>query len=191
MSGFEMKPIHLILLASAIGSQPLRGEDPSTEALPDETGRRRFLERSRILVDLDGDGAKDMLLSNPNTAGSSGVDWSVFLKREGEFRSIGHLWAHPKAISFERIPGESHKGILARVWVYLRAGAGAGAFGYLPVNEGSVGKMEDIRIYPGPGNGGIGEKLYAAAFGESPVPFKVEHSKTTEDGTVSWHAAPE
>ncbi len=187
-----MKRAPLILLLSAAALLPGLGADPSTEALPDETGRQKYRERSRILVDLDGDGKKDMLLSNPDTAGNSGVDWSVYRRRQDGFHRIGNVWAHPDAISFERIPGESHKGVLARIWVYIRGGAGKGSFGYQPVTETSVGDIEAIGIYPAPGNGGIGEKLYAATFrGDSPVPFELQHSKTTDDGAVSWHAVQE
>ncbi len=186
-----MKLLPVILLAFSLGLFPAAAGDPSAEALPDETGRQKFRERSRILVDLDGDGTTDTLLSNPASAGNSGVDWSVYLHRQGDFRRIGNLWAHPQAISFERIPGESHTGILARVWVYVRGGAGEGSFGYCLVKEDSVEELKAIRIYPGGGKESIGEKLYAAAFRESPVPFQVEQSRTTEAGEVSWHAVPE
>lgn len=186
-----MKLLTLVLLASLPGLFTAAAADPSTQPVPDETGRQKFRERTRILVDLDGDGSEDVLLSNPASAGNSGVDWSVYLRRKGDFRRIGNLWAHPKAISFERVPGESHKGILARVWVYVRSGAGEGSFGYCLVKEDSVEELQAIGIYPGAGKDSIGEKLYAATFGQSPVLFQVEQSRTTETGEVSWHAVPE
>lgn len=173
-----------ILCSLALMSASSFGADPSSQPLSDAAGGKKYIERARIVVDLDGDGEKDMLLSNPRTAGNSGLSWDVYLHRDGDYRQIGELWAHPKAISFEKVPGESHEGVLARVWVYHHGGAGAGSFGFYRVKKDSVDKLSALNIYPD--NEGIGEKLYKATFDESPIPFEIEQSSTTGDGKVTW-----
>ena len=174
----------LILCLLAACSLPALAADPSATPVNDITGQQKYSERWRILVDLDQDGKGDMLLGHPQTAGNSGMSWDVYLNRNNDFRRIGDLWAHRKAISFEKVPGETHEGILARVWVYVRGGAGTGSFGYYPIKENSVEKLAAIGIYPD--QEGIGERLYKTTFEKSPIPFKGEYSTTAEDGTVTW-----
>jgi hypothetical protein len=178
-----MKPIFFVLAACSL---PAIAADPSATPADDITGQHKYAERWRILVDLDQDGKDDMLLGNPQTAGNSGMAWDVYLHRNNDFRRIGDLWAHPKAISFEKVPGESHEGVLARVWVYVRGGAGTGRFGYHRLKEDAVEKLAAIGIYPD--QGGIGESIYKTTFEKSPISCKKEYSKTAEDGTVTWIA---
>jgi len=180
------KAMFPVLWVSALGLLPIFAADPSMQPLSDITGRQKHRERSRILVDLDGDGIRDMLLSNPLTAGNSGLDWDVYLQREGDYHRIGNLWAHSKAVSFERPAGDVHAGVIARVWVYIRGGVGKGAFGYYHVKESSIEELKSLEIAPDPDNGGIGANIYAATFRKSPIPFELETSTTADDGKVSW-----
>lgn len=182
------KAMFPVLWVSALGLFPIFAIDPSTQPLSDITGQQKYRERSRILVDLNGDGAKDLLLSNPLTAGNSGVDWEVYLQREGDYHKIGNLWAHSKAVSFERPAGDVHAGVIARAWVYIRGGAGKGAFGYYLLKESSIDELKSLEIAPDLDNGGIGANIYTATFEKSPIPFELETSTTTEDGKVSWAA---
>ncbi|MGD9419110.1 MAG: hypothetical protein Q7R22_009215 [Verrucomicrobiota bacterium JB025] len=184
-----MKTIATLLL---IGSLPSLADDPSLKAQPDPTGKAKYAERSRIIVDLDGDGMNDMLLSgSPDEFGTMGGPWAVHLNRDGDYKRIGEVWAHPLAISFEpdqaRIHTDPKSHRFARVWVYLKSSGSAGSFGYFRVGKDSVDEMSSIEIYPGDGGTDIGRAVYEAAFKKSPIPFKIQGSTTAEDGTVSWN----
>lgn len=184
-----MKTIAALLL---FGSFTALAGDPSRKAQPDPTGKAKYAERYRIIVDLDDDGANDMLLSgSPDEFGTMGGPWAVYLNRDGDYKRIGEVWAHPLAISFEpdqaRIHNDPKTHRFARVWVYLKAGGSAGSFGYFRVGRDSVDDMTSIEIYPGDGGTDIGRAVYEAAFKKSPIPFKVQGSATAEDGTVTWN----
>jgi hypothetical protein len=168
---------------------PEQGEDPAEEAVPVDGDPARFAERYRIEADLDGDGREDRLLSEPiGQFGKSGGRWTVFLWRDGGYREIGELAAHPGAVALEpdperilvRAEDRSH----ARVWVYLRGGAGQGILGYHRIGETAVGDLEGVEI--GTGEDRLGGSLYEAAFRSSPIPFRRERSVTAADGVVSW-----
>lgn len=183
-----MKTIVTLLL---IGSFPVLADDPSLKAQPDPTGKAKYAERSRIVVDLDGDGTNDMLLSgSPDEFGTMGGPWAVHLNRDRDYKRIGEVWAHPLAISFEpdqarsRTDPKTHR--FARIWVYLKASGSAGSFGYFRVGKDSVDEMTSIEIHPGDGGTDIGRAVYEAAFKKSPIPFKIQGSTTAEDGTVTW-----
>ena len=127
-----MKTIAALLF---IGSIPMLAADPSLKAKPDPTGKVKYVERSRIIVDLDGDGTNDMLLSGgPEEFGTMGGPWAVYLNRDGDYKRIGEVWAHPRAVAFEpdqaRIQTDPKSHRFARVWVYLKASGSAGSFGY-------------------------------------------------------------
>ena len=184
-----MKTIAALLLISSFTA--LAG-DPSLKAQPDPTGNAKYAERYRIIVDLDGDGANDMLLSgSPDEFGTMGGPWGVHLNRDGDYKRIGEVWAHPMAISFEpdqaRFHNDPKTHRFARVWVYLKASGSAGSFGYFRVGKDSVDEMASIEIYPGDGGTDIGRAVYEAAFKKSPIPFKIQRSTTAEDGTVTWN----
>lgn len=143
-------------------------------------------------MDLDGDGTNDMLLSgSPDEFGAMGGPWRVHLNRDGNFKRIGEIWAHPQAIAFEpdqaRVHTDPKTYRFARVWVYLKTSGSAGAFGYFRVGNDSVDKMDSIEIYPGDSGTDIGKTVYEAAFKKSPIPFEIQGSTTTEDGTVTWN----
>ena len=184
-----MKTIAALLF---IGSIPMLAADPSLKAKPDPTGKVKYVERSRIIVDLDGDGTNDMLLSgSPEEFGTMGGPWAVYLNRDGDYKRIGEVWAHPRAIVFEpdqaRILNEPKSHRFVRVWVYLKTSGSAGSFGYFRVGKDSVDEMTSIEIYPCDGGTGIGRAVYEAAFKKSPIPFKIQGSTTAEDGTVTWN----
>ncbi len=183
-----MKPIPGLLLATSLATF---AADPSLEPHPDPTGQAKYAERSRILVDLDGDEKDDLLLSGgPESFGTMGGPWTVYLRRDGDYREVGEVWAHPKAIAFEpdhaRISSDPESHRFARIWVYLRSSGREGSFGYYRVGKESVDEKKAIEIYPGDGGTDLGRALYQAAFDKSPIPFRLERSTTAEDGTVTW-----
>jgi hypothetical protein len=150
-----------------------------------------YSERSRMIVDLDGDGLSDMLLSGgPAEFGTMGGPWTVLLRREEGFVKAGEVFAHPAAISFEedqsRISDELNKRRFARIWIYLKSSGRAGSFGYHRVGESIVDELQKVEIYPGDGGTTLGNAIYEAAFRESPIPFQIERSRTSEEGEVTW-----
>lgn len=175
-----------------LGTISLLAGDPSLTPYPDPIGKTKYSERYRLLVDLDGDGDEDMLLSgSPEEFGTMGGPWTVHLNGNGEFKAIGAVWAHPLAIAFEedqaRINNNQNIQRFARVWVYLKTSGSAGAFGYYRVGRDIVDGMASIEIYPGDGGTSLGNALYDATFKQSPIPFKIQHSTTTEDGKITWN----
>ncbi|WP_411846883.1 hypothetical protein AAFN60_05075 [Roseibacillus persicicus] len=174
-----------------LGSLLSCAADPSLKPLSDVTGQSKYSERYRIIVDLDSDGVDDMLLSgSPIEFGAMGGPWTVHLNREGDFKPIGEIWAHPKAISFEpdqaRLLSDAKEHRFARVWVYLKSSGSEGSFGYFRIGKSSVDEMASLEIYPGDGGTEVGRSLYEAAFKKSPIPFQIQRSTTTEDGVVTW-----
>ncbi len=166
--------------------------DPSLKALEDPTERVKYAERYRILVDLDGDGANDMLLScSPDEFGKAGGSWAVYLNRKNIFVEVGEVFAHTMAISFEpdqaRINNDPKIHRFARIWVYHRFSGSSGFLGYYEVGKESVEELGGIEIYPGDGGTALGNALYKATFDNSVIPFTLQYSKTDEDGKVSWN----
>jgi len=166
--------------------------DPSLKAFEDPTEEAKYAERYRVLVDLDGDGVEDMLLSgSPDEFGTMGGSWTVYLNRESDFVEVGEIWAHPMAIAFEpdqaRIHNDPKIHRFARIWVYLKSSGSSGGLGYYRVGRESVDKMGGIEIYPGDGGTALGNAIYEATFKNSVIPFTMQHSKTDEDGKVTWN----
>jgi len=185
-----MKLIAPFLLVAACHAM---AGDPSHKAFEDPTERAKYAERYRILVDLDGDGVNDMLLSgSPDEFGTMGGPWTVYLNREGDFVEVGEVWAHTMAIAFEpdqaRISNDPKTRRHARIWVYLKSSGSNGSLGYYGVGEDSVDKATGVTIYPGDGGTELGRRLYEATFKQSPIPFTMERSTTTETGKVTWNA---
>ena len=184
-----MKLVTGFLLIGTIGAL---AADPSSKPVADPTGKTKYSERHRILVDLDDDGAADMLLSGgPQEFGTMGGPWTVHLNRDGDYKAIGEVWAHPSAIAFEpdrtRISSDDKTHRFSRVWVYLKGGGSAGSLGYYRIGKQSVDRMSSIEIYPGDGGSDLGSAIYEATFKQSPIPFTIQRSTTAEDGAVTWH----
>jgi hypothetical protein len=183
-----MKFIAGLMFLSALYA---RAADPSAAPCPDPTGKAKYVERYRIVVDLDGDGMNDMLLSGkPDAYGKMGVLWTVFLDRAGNFTAVGTIVAHPAAIAFESDSAanlkEAPERRFVRIWVYHRAGGSSGGFGYYRVGADSVDEMRGIEIYPGDGGSDLGRAIYKATFERSPIPFILQQSSTGDDGVVTW-----
>ncbi len=184
----KMKLIGFLLFISAFSAF---AGDLSLQPAPGSKAKVPYVERYRILVDLDDDGAKDLLLSGPiGQFGTMGGLWEVYFNRDGNYQLIGEIWAHPLAIAFEpdqsRFQSQSMSHRFTRIWVYLKSSGSAGAFGYYRVGRDTVDEMTTIEIYPGDGGTEIGRAIYQAAFQKSSIPYELQHSETTENGTVAW-----
>jgi len=176
-----------------IGTLSVSAADPSLKAHPDPTGTAKYTERYRLIVDLNGDGADDMLLSGgPEEFGTMGGPWTVYLNENSEFKAIGSLWAHPLAIAFEedqaRIYNAPKTHRLTRVWVYLKSSGSSGSFGYYRIGKDTVDEITALEIYPGGGGTSLGNLIYNATFKHSPISFRLQRSTTTNDGSILWNA---
>ena len=176
----RMRPIHSSDIA-----------DPSVKPQLGIVKNGGYVERSRIIVDLDGDGMDDILLSGgPEEFGTMGGPWSVLLRREEGFARVGEVWAHPAAISFEEDQSRISKNFktrrYTRIWAYLKSSGRVGSFGYYRVGDSVVDELQGVEIYPGDGGTSLGNALFGAAFRESPIPFRVERSLTSVTGNVTW-----
>lgn len=185
-----MKLLAFLLLQSVFLAA---AEDPSL--IPHlnslDGAAQKYSERSRILTDLNGDGVEDMLLSGgPEAFGTMGGPWTVYLSQGGDFKAIGEVWAHPMAIAIEpdqdRIQTDAKARRFARIWVYLKSSGRNGSFGYYRVGNESVDGIKAVEIYPGDGGTDLGRAIYEATFKKSPIPFKIQHSTTGDDGKVTW-----
>lgn len=166
--------------------------DPSKTAEEDPADSGRYAERWRVLADLDGDGDEDLLLSEPTTLfGKMGGGWTVYLhQKDATFTPIGQIDAHPKALAlepdFDRNQKDPDQRVHVRIWVYLRGGGGWGTFGYFRVSGRTVEPLRHLEIYPGDAGTGLGQALYDATFSESPIPFRLQYSRTSPEGEVLW-----
>lgn len=184
--------IPLLFLAAA----PATWADPSLAPQRHPIEENQYVERHRIVTDLDLDGADDLILSHGvGMSGMSGPSWEVYLRRGDEFKNVGWIHAHPLAIAFEPDQGRFYKEQAerrhARIWVYLKSNGSSGAFGYFRVGEESVDDLHCIDIYPGDGGTPLGNALTEAAFEkDSPIPYLIEISTTSPDGQVTWKTFP-
>jgi hypothetical protein len=185
-----MKLLLCLLLPTVLQAA---AEDPSLVPHPNsmDGATQKYSERLRILADLDGDGVEDMLLSGgPETSGTMGRAWTVYLNRNGGFSAVGDVSAHPMAIAIEpdqdRIQADAKIRRFARIWVYLKSSGRNGTFGYYRIGNESVDEIKAIEIYPGDGGTDLGRSIYDATFKKSPIPFKIQQSTTSEDGKVTW-----
>lgn len=98
-----------------------------------------------IRVDIDGDGITDRIVSEPvGEFGTMGGSWDVFLGlKEGGFRRVGEICAHPLALRIER-SGDS-----IRLWVYLKINGSKGSLGYYALKNGTIGPLQKIEFFPG------------------------------------------
>lgn len=183
--------IGLLSAAVLCGSIYAIASDPSSVPEGDITGQQSYVERWRVLADLDGDGVQDMMLSGcAATFGNAGGSWTVYLSRNGEFKRVGDLFAHPGAIAFEPDQGRYKDDVAerryARIWTFHHGSASSGMLGYFRVGEHAVDDFRGLEIYGGDGGTDLGNALYKATFKNSIIPFTLERSTTDADGNVVW-----
>ncbi len=185
-----MKLITCLLSSSILHAA---AADPSLAPYqnPTDGAGQKYSERLRILTDLDGDGVEDMLLSGgPESSGTMGRAWTVYLSRNSDFSAIGEIWAHPMAIVIEpdqdQIQTDAKVRRFARIWVYLKGSGRSGSIGYCRVGNESVDEIRAIEIYPGDSGTDLGNAIYDATFEKSPIPIKIQQSTTSDDGKVTW-----
>jgi len=162
--------------------------DPSMVAVTNEDFgggcQSRFLERRRIMTDLNKDGVDDMILSDPlNCFGTGGGGWFVYFVGDGCWRCIGDVGMNRDAFAFDSVGDE------VDLWYYWRSSGCDGTLGYYSFNhEGMKKGCRQISVRFGDDReDSVYGCIYRGIFGYAHNhKYVVEESETSADGTVSW-----
>ena len=143
-----------------------------------------YLERWRIVTDLNGDGKDDLILSDTkDTFGNAGGGWLVYISSNGFWRCVGDVGLYPGAFTFDRVHDE------VDLWYYSRSSAREGHFGYYSFHSGGMRKgVNQIFIRTESEDGeNVFTCVYKAIFGYAHKhPYRFETSETTTNGVVIW-----
>ena len=162
--------------------------DPSSVAVSNDhqnaCAPQMYLERWRIVTDLNNDGKDDLILSAAEGFGNSGGPWFVYISSNGYWRCIGDVGLYPStgAFAFDAVDNE------VDLWYYDRVAAGEGYVGYYTFSPKGM-KKECNRIFVRGGNEeeSIFVRLGADIFGyANKHPYRLEASETSTNGVVSW-----
>ncbi len=153
--------------------------NPSQEALAKDDSLSG--ERVRFLADFNADGILDMALScDKSLFGNAGGQFTLYLGNgKGKYRKHGEFFAHPMAVSLEKIRDE------VRLWTYYRGGGWIGQIGYNEILKEKLSKYNSITIHPGDGGTKMGNAIYESVIKNSDLPITVEWSET-KNGIVKW-----
>ena len=177
--------LRLAALLVGLAGVALADLDPSLTPVHSLLDENRFAERYRFRLDFNGDGVKDLAISEPiERMGRMGGMFEIHIaSADGtDFEFFDVMLVHPKAISVEKDP---HKPKTLRVWTYLRGAASYGGLGYYSISEDGLKEFQGVEINAGDQGTSTGNAMYATVFAHSDVPFELERSTTT-DGMIEW-----
>lgn len=146
-----------------------------------------YLERWRILTDLNGDGVDDLILSETkDTFGNAGGVWLVYVCSNGYWRCIGDVDLYPSstAFAFDAVGNE------VDLWHYGHVSCCEGYVGYYTFDRAGM-KKGDNRIFlrGGQDENDVYNRLCKGVFGyANRHPYRLEASETSTNGVVSWMA---
>lgn len=168
----------LLLTAIAVGGADWI-KDPSLHPIVKDDIRNG--ERVRLLADFNADGIQDMALSvDRSLFGNAGGPFTLYLGNgKGKYRKHGEFFAHPMAVSLEKIHNK------VRLWTYYRGGGWTGQIGYYEILKDKLSEYHSITIHPGDGGTKMGNAIYESVMKNSDLPITVEWSETT-NGNVEW-----
>lgn len=165
--------------------------NPSSVAVSNDHQSARwpqpYLERWRILTDLNGDGVDDLILSETkDTFGNAGGLWDVYISSNGYWRCIGDVDLYPSAtaFTFDAVGDE------VDLWHYGRVSCNEGYVGYHTFDHAGM-KKGDNRIFVrgGQDENDVYDRLCKGLFGyANRHPYRLEASETSTNGVVSWKA---
>lgn len=162
--------------------------DPSSIAFSNEcrsaASPQGFIERWRIVTDLNGDGVDDLILSDdPRLFGNAGGPWNVYIRSNEFWRCIGAVDLYPGMIAFDKVWDE------VDLWYYWHTSGREGEIGYytFALNKMKRG-IKAISIRSGHENGeNVFRCICKAVFGRPHRhPYRLEASETSTNGVVSW-----
>lgn len=147
-----------------------------------KTNPRPYLERSRGIVDLNGDGKLDVILEfNESYRARIGNGYNVFLWTNGLYRCVGEIWgAEPPRV-------ENHHYFGTSLWTYSPCSGVEGSFCRLRIGHyGQLSESSQIRVdWHGDGVPCIARALDDAILRHANKPVRWERSETRR-GVVRW-----
>ena len=169
--------------------------DPSMVVLSTDVGyaegRKTYLERYRILTDLNRDGTNDLILSEAREAfGNAGGNWTVYLNSNGLWRCIGNVDLYPTVVTFEPM----YDGVT--LWTYSHCSCSSGTFSYYRFVDGKLESGKNTSIFLEDAGDGYEDSIFvrinqAIFHHTNSHPFVVEQSETSIDGTIRWKMVKE
>ncbi len=164
--------------------------DPSSVAMTNdhksEHWPQTYLERWRIVTDLNGDGKDDLILSDdPGYFGNGGGPWSVYISSNGYWRCIGDVGMYPGVFAMDKV------GDAVELWYFWNKGGHEGYIGYYTfgsdVMVGDGGGARKILVGSDDDDNSLFTCLDKAIFGYAHRhPYRFEKSETSTNGVVSW-----
>lgn len=163
--------------------------DPSSVSVSNDhqsvLSPRTYLERWRIITDLNNDGRDDVILSDTQDAfGNGGGGWLVYLcVTNGKWRCVGDVGIHPGAFTLDQVGDE------VDLWYYSHVSAREGFVGYYSFTpdgmRNEVRKMfvrteneDDEGVFTC-----LGRSIFGYAHNH---PYVLDISETSTNGIVSW-----
>lgn len=166
--------------------------DPSSVAKTNdhqcEYWPQTYLERWRVVTDLNGDGSDDLILSaEPGYFGNGGGPWGVYVSSNGYWRYIGDVGMYPGVFAMDNVGEE------VELWYYSHLSAREGHVGYYiftPDGKIKTGNADRQILVRSDGDGddnSLFDCLDKAIFGYAHRhPYRFEKSETSTNGVVTW-----
>ena len=173
--------------SSVVSGDVVVAYDPSTVAVSNDHQSsycpQPYLERWRVVTDLNCDGVDDVILSDTtDTFGNAGGGWMVYTNSNGYWRCIGDVGLHPGALTLDRVHDE------VDLWYYSRCSAQEGHIGYYSFHAGAMGKPSSQMFIRTEGeDDNVFADVLNAVFGAGHRhPYHLDVSETTTNGVVLW-----
>lgn len=150
----------------------------------DDRTQSQYIERYRLLVDLNQDGHEDVIMSEPiSLRGSGGLSYVVYLWTNGNYVCIGETGGHLERIRVEHIDDSTRI-----IWSYSHCSAGSGSIGTFVVRGWQCHDSRTCHIElsgDGQAQPTVGSQLLDIIDKTATVPIRIEKSQT-KDGKVRW-----
>ena len=190
-SGFAPNLLAQTLVVKNVDNESFKeftlNNDPSSVAVSNDHQSaywpQPYLERWRIVSDLNGDGKDDLVLSDTkDTFGNAGGGWLVYINSNGCWRCVGDVALYPGAFTFDRVRNE------VDLWYYARSSAREGHFGYYSFHSGGMRKgVNQIFVRTAGEDENVLGCMDKAIFGYAHRhPYRFDTSETSTNGVVSW-----
>ena len=138
--------------------------EPEDDFNKDKSRDRRYAE-----VDLNDDGLKDIIISDPGyTGGTGGVSWGVYLcVSTNQYKGVGGMFGNMLALEDDCRNWGSK-----RIWSYSHISGWSGTVQYLYFEDGEGKLSPALVIYTGDGGTDMGNGIYNAIFANNPLELK-------------------
>ena len=185
--GLNVQSAIVQVQSATVSANDILDCDPSSVAVSNDHQSaywpQPYLERWRIVTDLNGDGKDDLILSDTkDTFGNAGGGWLVYISSNGFWRCVGDVDLYPGAFTFDRVHNE------VDLWYYSRSSAQEGHFGYYSFHSGGMRESKNqifVRTEGADENvfGCMDKVIFGYAHRH---PYRFDASETSTNGIVSW-----